>query len=272
MDKNSVLTVKIYFLEPLSFISIIMNSLIELEFESYSIPYEFKDQLISLIPENNRNVVFLSVRNKKEVDEYLKYAESLSKIAGEMVQIGAFVYDNMDDETKNKFLENNISTIELSHIQKDVVGIMKNILMMFEAQGRRAFIRTKVIGDCKSYFYFKNREEPIIAEVSDISANAYSCRIQEEFRYYFSKGDYIEDVTLVLRGMRIKLTAKVIGFSIENPNFFVFKICHYKVIDNKVVYEDKAAAETVRKIHEYIRKCLQEIVITRLTEIKAEKK
>lgn len=273
MDRNSVITVRIYFIEPVNFISIIINSLIELEFETYTIPYEYKEKLIHLIPENNRNVIFLSIKNKKEVDQYLEYAEQLSKLSGEMVQIGAFVYDNMDDETKNKFLENNISTIEIAHIQKDTIGIMKNILMMFEARGKRAFIRTKVIGDCKSYFYLKNKNEPVVSEVVDVSANAYSCKIPDELKFYFTKGDYIDDVTLVLRGLRIKITAKVIGFSTEEPNLFVFKICNYKIVDSRVVYEEKATQDNVRKIHEYIRKCLQEIVIDKLERMdKSEKK
>ncbi|HBD95894.1 MAG: hypothetical protein A2015_12340 [Spirochaetes bacterium GWF1_31_7] len=267
MDKNSVITVKIYFVDPANFISIIFNSLIELEFETYSIPYEYKDKLIGLIPENNRNIVFLTIKNKKEVDEYIKYAEDLLKLSGEMVQLGAFVYDNMDEETKNKFLANNISTIEFSSVQKDSISIMKNILTMFEARGKRAFIRTKVVGDCKAYFYLKNKNEPLVAQISDISATAFSCNLSEEIKFYFTKGDFIDDVTLVLRGLRIKVTAKVIGFSSENPNFFIFKICNYRIQDNKIIYEEKATSENVRKIHEYIRKCLQEIVITKLEEM-----
>jgi len=258
MDKEQVFTVKIYFVTPLDLISVIVNTLIELEYESYAIGEADSDYLDRILPDNNRNVVFICIRNRMEVENWLKYAEKLSQIKETQVLIGAFVYDNMEDETKNKFLSQNISVIEFSDIKKNTLSVIKNILVYFEAKGQRGYIRTKAYGTSEAYFYVKGRENPILAKVVDISAFAFSAEVDEMEKLYFTKNTYFSEVLFVLGGIRVRSAVKVLGFNKNQANIFVLRFCTAKMSGGKIVYEETVNPDTKRKLHDYIRKCLKD--------------
>jgi len=258
LDKNQVFTVKIYFINPIELIGVIINTLIELEYESYTINEIDKDDLLEIIKKEPRNVIFLSIRNKLEVEEYLKYIEKAKKIDNTQISFGAFVYDLMEDEIRNKFLEHNVSVIEYGNIKSNTIAVMKNILTFFEARGKRLFIRTKTYGIAEAYFYIKSKETPITAKIIDISAFACSVTIDQTERYYFQVGDYFSEILFVLGGIRVRTAAKVMGFSKDDNNIFLLKFCSTKMDGGKLVFEETLTQEVNRKLHDYIRKCLKD--------------
>ncbi|MCG8570609.1 MAG: hypothetical protein MJB14_10760, partial [Spirochaetes bacterium] len=257
MEKNQVKTVKIYFIDPIEIISVVINALIELEFESYSVSKEDTEKLLTILPDNIRNVIFFCINSKRDIDYWLAYVEKLQKIANTHNIIGAFVSDNIGNDIRNQFLTNSVALINISELKKDTLGVLKKILMFFEAKGKRAFIRVKTFGENQAYFYMKGKEEPIIGKVLNISAFAFLCEIQEIYKDFFDINMYVDEVVLVLRGMRIKCSVKVMGFNKDHNQLFIFKFCQSKFENDKMVYIESNNPENNRKLHEYIRKCLK---------------
>jgi hypothetical protein len=267
MDKEQVYSVNIYFVNPLEIISVVSNTLIELEYETYTVSDLDKFKLLKVVQNDIRSVIFICVRNKIEIEESLRYIEEILSIKGPNILIGAFVYDHMDTDVKNKFLINNVSTIELSQIKKDPVSVLKNILTYFEARGKRLFIRTKTYGTCEAYFYFKNREAPILGKITDISAYAFSCELDEMNKLYFEVGAYLPEILYVLGGVRIRTAAKVLGFNKDKNNEYILKYCTAKMTSDKLIYEEKIAGEIKQKLHDYIRKCLKDSLTQKFNAI-----
>nr|HPO50404.1 hypothetical protein [Spirochaetota bacterium] len=234
------------------------NTLIELEYETYSVSDLDKEDLLQIIKKNPRNVIFISVRNKFEVDGYIKYIETAEKMEETQISFGAFVYDAMDQETKNKFLEHNVSVIDFNELKNNALFVMKNILTFFEARGKRLFIRIKTSGMAEAYFYMASRENPIIAKIIDVSAFACSVEIDELDKSYFQVGDYFNEILFVLGGLRVRTAAKVMGFSKDNNNIHLLKFCTAKMKNDKIIFEENVTPEINRKLHDYIRKRLKD--------------
>lgn len=269
MDKNQVLTVKIFFLNPIDLITVVLNTLIGMEFESYHINLDEKDDLLNVFEENIRNVLFICVRSQHEVESWKEYIKKVKENRSSLVQIGLFVYDAMKKKDREYFLLEGISVIDFNEIKRNTVLVLRQILTFFEAKGKRAYIRTKTYGESKSYFYLKNRDEPIVTAIHDISAVAFSSTIPEEYQYFFGRGEYLEEVVLVLKGLRIRTAVKVMGFSKVQKGFFVFKLCSTKIQNNKLTMIDELSLENKRKVHEYIKKCLRSRLLEKMKGIEA---
>ncbi|HOV14185.1 MAG TPA: hypothetical protein PK771_07870 [Spirochaetota bacterium] len=268
LDKNQVYTVKIYFINPIELIGVVINTLIELEYESYSISEQDKDDLLEIIKKEPRNVIFLSIRNKMEVEAYLKYIEKAQAIQDSQISFGAFVYDSMEQEIRNKFLEHSVSVIDYGDIKNNTLAVMKNILTFFEARGKRLFIRTKSYGIAEAYFYIKSKDNPMTAKITDISAFACSVNIEDVDRLYFQVGDYFNEILFVLGGIRVRTAAKIMGFSKDNKNIFLLKFCTAKMNNGKLIFEETVTPEINRKLHDYIRKCLKDQITSELEEFR----
>jgi hypothetical protein len=272
LEKNQVYSVKIYFINPIDLISVVINTLIEMEFESYIINDNEKDDLLKILPQNIRNVIFFCIRNKSEVELWLKYIEKINALQDTHILIGAFVYDFIDEETKNKFLSQNISVIEFDSIQKNPAHVLREILTYFEAKGKRSFIRTKTFGIAEAYFYIKGREKPIYSKLTDISAYAFSCIIDSESKFHFSIGEYFGEILFVLGGIRIRAAAKVLGFSKENPEIYILKFGTAKMEEDKIIFDESLHTEIKQKLHDYIRKCLRDDIIEQLKVLDTQEK
>lgn len=270
MDRSQVLTVKIFFLNPIDLITVVLNALIGLEFESYHINLEEKDDLFKVFEDNIRNVLFICIRSQHEVENWKEYIKKVKEIESTHIQIGLFVYDAMKKKDRDYFLMEGISVIDFNEIQKNTVMVLRQILTFFEAKGKRAYIRTKTYGESKAYFYMKTREEPIVTVIHDISAVAFSSTIPEEYHYHFSQGEYLEEVVLVLKGLRIRTAVKVMGFSKVQKGFFIFKLCSSKIQNNKLTMIDEISPENKRKVHEYIKKCLRSRLLEKMKGIENE--
>jgi len=271
LQNKEVYSVKIFFLNPIQILQVVIDTLINLEYESYSIVDTDRDYLLELLPKYDKSIIFFTILNKTEVDLWFKYAESLLKIDSSQVLIGAFAYDSIDNKTAEKFLENNISIIRFSDVQKNPLQVMRQIMMIFEAKGKRAFIRTKTYGQSDVYFYIKNRDNPLICRVVDLSAYALSVEIDVQHKYFFTVGEVFQEAVLILKGVRIRTSLKVLGFSSANNNLYLLKVCHTEIVNNKVVFTDNIPKEVNRKLHDYVRKCLKDEMAESLREIQIEK-
>lgn len=267
MGKDEIFSVKIYYVNPIESISIIIDALINLEYEVYTLSSPEKDKLLKILPKDARVIVFFTIQKKTEIAEWLEFIEITKKLSHQNLQLGAFSYNNISEEDKNKFLENNVPVILLSSVEKKPMETFQNILTLFEAKGKRAYIRVKSLGSAEVYFYFKNREEPLVSKIIDISSFAFSTEIEPIYKIYFEINNYLEDVLLILQGARIRVTVKSIGFSNENPNVYILKFCASKVQDHKVVYVDTTPKDINIKIHGYIRKCLKRDLSKSLEEV-----
>jgi hypothetical protein len=271
LDKNDVFSVKIYFINPIDLISVVINTLIGMEFESYVINEIDKENLLKILPDNIRNVIFFCIRNKSEVDYWLKYVEKIRQITSSHILAGAFAYDNMEFQVKNNFLSQNVSIIEYESIKKNPVHVLREILTYFEAKGKRSFIRTKTYGIAEAYFYIKGRENPVYAKISDLSAYAFSCSIDNEFKYNFSPGIHFNEILFVLGGIRIRTAAKVLGFDKNHPEVFIMKFCTAKMDGDRIIFEETVNQEIKQKLHDYIRKCLKDEITEKLKALDGEK-
>lgn len=258
IEKKQVLTVKIYFVEPVEIITIVIDALIKLEFETYIVREEDKEKLLKILKNDIRNVIFLSIINEKEAERYLEYIDRLNNVKDSLVQVGAFIHGNIKEASRMKILERNCSAIQFSDIQNEPLAVLKKILMYFEAKGIRKYVRVKAVGISEAYFSVKTLDNPIKTVVLDISSHAFLCRVPDEFLLFFVPGDFFHDVLLVLKGMRIRTSVKVIGFNKESPDIFILQFYTAKVIDNKFKYEAKILPETRNKLHAYIKLCLKE--------------
>jgi len=260
-------SVKIYYINPIDSISIIIDALINLEYEVYTLSEYDKGKLLKIIPkENTRVVIFFSILNRTEVEGWLKFVGSVKALNLTGLQLGAFSYDLISEEEKNKFLSNSVPIILFSAVEKNTIEIIQNLLTIFEAKGKRAFIRVKTLGNSDVYFYFKIREEPLIMKIIDISASAFSVEVEDSHKNYFEINSYLSDVLIILMGTRIRVNVKVAGFSVENPNIFIFKFCSSTVVEHKVVYTDITPKDVNLKIHNFIRKCLKRDITMLLDE------
>lgn len=258
IDRNEVLTVKIYFINPVDIISVVINSLINLEFESYKVSEDQRIKIFPILKENPRNVIFFCIRKKTEIPMWLEYIEKVQAISDVQNLLGAFVYDTMKDDDRSEFLLNNVSLINYRDIQSDTLQVMRNILTFFEAKGKRGYIRTKTVGECKAYFYAQKHSDPIIVTVEDISVFAFTVKVLEMYKYHFSLNTVFDEVVLVLRGVRIKTAAKVIGFSKDGSGIFVLKFLTPKFDGKKMLYIEKNTPENSQKVHDYIKRCIND--------------
>jgi hypothetical protein len=264
MNLEQAKSVQIYFIDPIDDISIIINSLISMEYEAYTINDYDKLMLLKLLEENQRNVVFICIKHKPEIDIWFEYVKSIKKNQNSFTQICAFVFDRMDKFARNKFLMEGVAVIEFSDILKNPLEIMKKILLFFEAKGKRPYIKTETYGVCDAFFNFPNLKDPIIGKIKNISAFAFTCEIQPVNTRHFEVGMYLADVLLVLNGKRLKTALKIIGYNKDKPYIFMFKFCTQSSIDKGGLFIDQVSAETKKKVHEYLRWCLKEKITIKL--------
>lgn len=257
LKKEQVFTVKIYFLEPIELISVVINTLIKLEFETYSLSKAESEFLVPILKKNLRNIIFICVNTAKEAEFWLEYIDKLDKLQDTHIQFGAFCYSNLSEKLKMEFLERRTAVINYSDLQENTITVIKKILVYFEAKGQRKFVRAKATGISEAFFTIKNLEDPIRGKIIETSANAFSCRIPEIHKLYFHKGDCFNQVLLVLKGIRVRVSAQVLGFNKSEPDIFIFKLCTAKMEDNKLIYVNGILPEVKDKIHNYIRTCLR---------------
>jgi len=262
--------VKIYFIDPIDKLSVIISTLIEMEYESYSINQEDNDILLKIVPEdeNTRNVIFLCINNKEEIKECYEYFKKIKEMETCQILCGAFIFDKMEIGDRIKFLQENVAMIEFSDISKNTLQTMKKILTFFEAKSKKGYISTKTYDISDAFFYLPEFKQPVQGKIKNISAFAFSCEINKMFKAAFNINGIIKDAQLFLNGARVTTSLKILGFSRENPNIFMFKYCSSKIESNKLISTEQVNPDIKRKIHNYIKWCLKEDIKVRINSLK----
>jgi hypothetical protein len=268
LERDKVFTVKIYFISPISLISVVLDALIRMEFEAYNIDKKDKDNLLKILPHNIRNVMYICINNELEMNEWLEYVEKSQTIENTLIQIGAFVHSNISQQSCDKLLSLNTAVIKYSELVDNTLDVIKKVLTYFEAKGKRNYIRAKALSGTDAYFSVKTMDEPIKATITDISIEAFSCTISSSLKPHFQVGEIFFKILLVLKGIRVRVSAKVMGFSRENPELYIFKFLLPRMSNGKISFIEMLPKEEHEKIHNYIRIVLKENIETELAKIK----
>ena len=128
MKREEVQSVKVYFIEPVHFISVILNTLVELEYETYVINEFNKLKLLKILNDDIRNVIFLCISKKSDVDKYIDYIELVKSLESTHILFGAFVFNNMEYSDKEKLLLNNVSVTPYSEVSSNTLKVFQTIL------------------------------------------------------------------------------------------------------------------------------------------------
>ncbi len=269
MKREEVFSVKIYFVKPVDLIAVVINTLLELEYETYTVSEVESEALLRVLAANQRSIVFLSVSNRQEAVKWVEYARRVQRIrgagGGPPVQVGAFVYSSMGADEKQLFLACEIPTISFNSLRENAVRTLERVLTAFDARGARRSVRVRTRGLCVAFVTVKGVGKPLSCKVTEISAYAMLCEVETRFHQYFAVGTYFTDVVLALRGMHMRTAVMVLGFSKENADVFVLRFCGTEIRDGKLVYSEIVPVENRRKIHAYIRTCLKEEIDEQLS-------
>jgi hypothetical protein len=260
--------VKIFFIEPLSSISVVIDALINIEYEVYMVQEKDKEKLAKVFNVKDRNVIFFCITNQLDLPKWLKYVRFIQNYRQLNVQIGVFAYDHIRLESKLLFLEQNIPVIQFSDLRENTLTVLKRILLIFEARGKRKHIRTKTFGISEAFFCIPNLREPIRGRISYISSQAFFCELDPMYKLYFRSGSFFQEVVLILKGMKVKVSAKLVGFTEGSTPVYLFKLYTSKVVNNQVLLSSQLAKEIKNKIYNFIKSCLTDGIKEKLSKIK----
>ena len=269
VKKEDVYTVKIYFIKPIDLISVVINTLIEMEYETYTLSEFDAEKLPKILPEDQRNVLFICITSRQDALRWLEYVENLHDESSSRIQIGAFTFSNMDDSLKEKFLMNQISVTPFDQLKKNTVGVLRAILQIFECRGQRQYIRVQAQGHSEALINVHDRNQPISGSIVDVSTSAFVCDVPEIYHRYFEVGQYIREIMMVLRGARIRTAAKILGYSQEKKNHFIMKFCTLSLKDGRFDFEEQISREPKQKLCNYIRICLKDNLMQSLSALGA---
>ena len=171
----------------------------------------------------------------------------------------------MDGELKKSFLLNQISVTPFSQLKENTLAVLRTILRVFEARGQRRYIRVQAKGHSEALINVKGKEQPIKGSIKDLSTSAFICDVPEIYHHHFRVGQYLEEVLLVLRGMRIRTAVKIVGYSKNKKNEFILKYCSLNMKGGRIQYEELLGRERKQKLCGYIRSCLREELTMRLS-------
>jgi hypothetical protein len=271
MKREDIHSVKIYFVKPIDLINVFINTMIEMEYETYIIDEYDQEKLLAILPQDLRNIVFLCVSNKHEVPKWLEYVEKLKRVENTTIQIGAFAYTSMEAQIKERFLYNLVTVTTFADLRENPVEVFKKIFQAFDARGSRKYIRVKPRDLSEAFIMLENLSDPIKAKVIDLSAAAFACEIDSLNQEYFDNpGMFVQDLLLNIKGIRIRTAAKLIGCSKENKNVLIFRYYGTELKDGKMTFSEKVPQEVKQKIHKYITSCLREDLKDKLVKVKVE--
>ncbi|MBN1695943.1 MAG: GGDEF domain-containing response regulator [Spirochaetales bacterium] len=259
--------VHIYFIEPLQLISVVIDTLVRIGFESYQVDEKDKLSLLKILNKDVRNVIFICISSQSELEGWFEYIDKVERLRGYTIQIGVFIYSKFDPTDAMKFLEKNIAVIKFSDIQQDTLSVLKKILFYFEARGKRGYVRVEAIEDSIALFTIESERDTIKAKILNISEQAFACQFRKSDIHHIMQGRYFPKVLLRLKGIMVSIAAKAVTSKKDNPQLWVMHICSAIYVNNKVSYTTELSKETKDKIHRYIRLCLKENIKTKLINV-----
>ncbi|MBN2535188.1 MAG: response regulator [Spirochaetales bacterium] len=259
--------VRIFFIEPLELISVVIDTLVKMGFESYQVDEKDKLKLLRILEKDARNVIFICISSQNEIDTWFDYIMKIEQMRDYMIQVGAFVYSRMDQQYGRRFLEKNIALIKFSDLQQNTLAVLKKILFYFEARGRRNYVRVDAVDDSQVFFTIEGERKVIKAKVLNISEQIFTCHFSKTDIHLLIPGRYFLKVLLRLKGIVIHISAKVLASKKDNPLIWIIQIYSALYKNNKVSFTTALNKETKDKLHRYIRFCLKENIKQKLNQV-----
>lgn len=255
--------VKIYFLQAVPVVTILINALNELEFETYSLSEQYSERLIPIICEDPKALVFICIRNTRELPRWFQFIDTVNEKKAGQVQFGILASDTIPQETRNAILSKQIPVITFMLIQQQPLQVVKLILRSYEAEKGRKRITVQARG-IREMTIPRRGLQPIRGQVVTISSFAFSSEIEPGYIPSLKTGEYYPEVILSMKGIRIQSAAKLLGFNKKREQEYIFKFSGVQIVDGKFTYQEKATRDTTHKIHDYVKIRLKEELIARL--------
>jgi hypothetical protein len=264
-------TVKVYFVQPLESIAVVMNVLIKLNFEVYSVPLDDVYRLVPILKAHPRNVVYFCVNSDADAAQWLAYIDMLASYTPTHIQFGIFISATIAKAATLAFLNHGVATIDLSRLQSNALETLRKILLYFEAREKRKFVRARSFGICQVLFKMKNLQDAVKTDLVEISIRAFSVQVQADDKVFFNAGHYIQDVTVLLRGKRLRLSARFMGFDRQSPEKGIFLIYFPNIESGKVEFHQQLPKEVRNAIYDYIQIALREDIKRQLETMDEER-
>jgi hypothetical protein len=264
-------TVKVYFIQPLESISVVMSVLIKLNFEVYSVPLDDAYRLVPILKAHPRNVVYFCVSSDTDAAQWLAYIDMLASYTPTQIQFGIFISATIAKAATLAFLNHGVATIDLARLQSNTLETLRKILLYFEAREKRKFVRARAFGICQVLFKLKNLQDAVKTDLEEISIRAFSVKVQSDDKVFFNSGQYIQDVTILLRGKRLRLSARFMGFDRQSPDKGIFLIYFPNIESGKVEYHQQLPKEVRHAIYDYIQVALREDIKRQLEKMEEER-
>lgn len=259
--------VRVYFIEPLQLISVVIDALVKMGFESYQVDEKDKLKLLKILHKNTRNVIFICISSQNEINTWLGYISKIEQMRKYVIQVGAFVYSRMDPQYGIRFLEKNIALIKFSDLQQDTLAVLKKILIYFEAKGRRGYVRVDTVDDSMAFFTIEGERKVIKARILTISEQIFTCYFTKQDIHYIMAGRYFYKVLLRLKGIVVQISAKAIAPNKLDRFLWIMQICSSLIKNKKISYTKELSKEIKDKLHRYIRFCLKESIKQKLLDV-----
>jgi hypothetical protein len=264
-------TVKVYFVEPLESIAVVMSVLIKLNFEVYSVQEEDAYRLVPILKAHPRNVVYFCLNSDAQAAQWLAYIDMLSSYTPAQIQFGVFVSATINKAATLAFLNRGVATIDLARLKSNTLETLKKILLYFEAREKRKFVRAHAIGISQVLFKMKNLQEAIKADLLEISIRAFTVKVLPEDKPIFVAGHFIQDVTLLLRGKRLRISARFMGFDRQSPETGIFLIYFPNIEAGKLEYHQQLPKEVRNSLYEFIQVALRDHIKHELAKMEEER-
>jgi diguanylate cyclase (GGDEF)-like protein len=259
--------VHVYFIEPLELISVVIDTLVKMGFESYQVDLKDKMKLLQILDKEIRNVIFICISSESDLASWFEYINHIQKLEDDNIQVGIFAYSRINPGYCMKFLERNIAVIKFSDIQADTVSVLKKILIYFEAKGRRGYVRVEACDDSSAFINLDSEHLVIKARIHTISEQFFTCYFEKKDLHHLVQGRYFTKVLLRLKGTVVQISTKILTTKKDDPRYCVMQICSALYKNKRITYTSSLKKETKDKIHRYIRYCLKENLKKRLLSL-----
>jgi hypothetical protein len=226
MEESYILATKFYFINPVDLLTPVIDALIRLEYETYTIQKEDKDKLLKILDIQSQHIIFISLRNRKDALDWLESSSVISQRNHIEIKLGAFVYSNINEDILDDFRRRGIVIIPSTKFREKTLEVIRMIMSLFHVRNRRKYIRAKSQGKCLAFLQKRDQNHTIRAEILDISTHAFACKINPGDEEYLQKNLY-RDVFLSLKGMQIQVSARLEDYRKDDVygSIYLFNIC-----------------------------------------------
>lgn len=250
---------KVFILHPPSVIQDDMiRILIRNEFEVYLLHNHQK--AARLVKKYRSPILYINIDKNlsgKEWEEYIRLLMDGEETKD--VQIGIITY-NEDKELARKYLMDlgvPCGFVRLKLGLEESAKIILKTLIAVEARGKRRHVRAPCADRQLASFNVRYKDTLYAGNILDISIAGMACTFDRDVPHTLSQGERLDDIQLKLRGQLTKIAGRMAGKrSIDEG-----KTIHVILFDEETVSHEK------HKIHEFIRKELQDEIEQQLLSV-----